>query len=204
LYSIAVAPHMGGRGLGAMLLKAAEDAALARDCRSIRLEVHETNAAAISRYRKSGYRQFGRHARYYEDGGDALRFEKRLAPDIAGLKAAPPYMHQSTDFTCGPACIMMALGWADPEFQPSPALEFQLWREATTIFTGSGPGGCEAYGLALAIKRRGLQPEIYVSRPGPYFLDTVRSAEKRRVMQVTQADFRRQAEALDIPSHPIP
>ena len=61
LYSIAVAPHMGGRGVGPMLLAAAEAAAIARDCGSIRLEVHETNHAAISRYRKSGYREFGRH-----------------------------------------------------------------------------------------------------------------------------------------------
>ena len=37
-----------------------------------------TNHAAIARYRKSGYREFGRHRGYYEDGGDALRFEKRL------------------------------------------------------------------------------------------------------------------------------
>ena len=81
LYSIAVAPHMGGRGVGPMLLAAAEAAAIARDCSSIRLEVHETNHAAISRYRKSGYREFGRHKKYYEDGGDALRFEKRLVPD---------------------------------------------------------------------------------------------------------------------------
>src|SRR5262245_44872490 len=57
LYSIAVAPHMGGRGVGPMLLEAAEEAALARDCRAVRLEVHATNHAAISRYRKSGYRE---------------------------------------------------------------------------------------------------------------------------------------------------
>src|SRR5882762_8908011 len=34
LYSIAVAPHMGGRGAGPMLLAAAEAAAIARDCSS--------------------------------------------------------------------------------------------------------------------------------------------------------------------------
>src|SRR3954454_18022954 len=76
LYSIAVAPHMGGRGVGSMLLNAAEAAAIERDATSIRLEVHETNHAAIARYRKSGYREFGRHKSYYEDGGDALRFTK--------------------------------------------------------------------------------------------------------------------------------
>jgi [ribosomal protein S18]-alanine N-acetyltransferase len=84
LYSLAVAPDMGGRGVAPMLLEAAEAAALARDCRAVRLEVHATNHAAISRYRKSGYREFGRLRRYYEDGGDALRFEKRLAPQLKG------------------------------------------------------------------------------------------------------------------------
>jgi ribosomal protein S18 acetylase RimI-like enzyme len=85
LYSIAVAPHLAGRGVGSMLLTAAEEAALGRDCTSIRLEVHETNHIAISRYRKSGYREFGRHARYYDDGGDALRFEKQLVRRPPGL-----------------------------------------------------------------------------------------------------------------------
>lgn len=78
LYSIAVAPPMNGKGVAAALLAAAERAAAVRKCRCVRLEVHETNAAAIACYRKSGYRQFGCHAAYYGDGGDALRFEKAL------------------------------------------------------------------------------------------------------------------------------
>ena len=99
---------------------------------------------------------------------------------------------------------MMALGWADRSFKPAPALEFQLWREATTIFLGAGPGGCGPYGMALALKRRGLLPEVYVSRPGPYFLETVKGADKRRVMQVTQTEFLREARTNDIPSHLTP
>jgi ribosomal protein S18 acetylase RimI-like enzyme len=78
LYSIAVAPPMNGKGVAIALLARAERAAAARKCRSMRLEVHETNSTAIARYRKSGYRQFGCHAAYYDDGGDALRFEKAL------------------------------------------------------------------------------------------------------------------------------
>jgi ribosomal protein S18 acetylase RimI-like enzyme len=204
LYSIAVAPAMGGRGVAPMLLAAAEAAAVARGCRAIRLEVHVTNHAAISRYRKSGYREFGRICGYYNDGGDALRFEKRLVPNVFALAAAPPYFHQTTEFTCGPACIMMALAWADRKFKPAPAFEFQLWREATTIFMSSGPGGCEPYGLAVTLKRHGLEPELYVSQPGPYFLDTAQSAAKRRVMQVTQLAFQRDAKALGIPTHLTP
>jgi [ribosomal protein S18]-alanine N-acetyltransferase len=78
LYSIAVVPQLAGRGVGAILIDAAEAAAVRRRCACMRLEVHHRNAAAIARYRKSGYRQFGWHRTYYEDGGDALRFEKPL------------------------------------------------------------------------------------------------------------------------------
>jgi hypothetical protein len=99
----------------------------------------------------------------------------------------------------------MALAWADRARTPPPAaLEFQLWREATTVFASSGPGGCEPFGVAVALKRRGLNPEIHASRAGPYFLDGIRSADRRRVMEVTQLDFRRQAQALGIPTHLTP
>ena len=78
LYSIAVAPQSAGLGLGPALLAASEQAAAARGRKTLRLEVHENNHRAISRYRKAGYRQFGCHAAYYADEGDALRFEKEL------------------------------------------------------------------------------------------------------------------------------
>jgi ribosomal protein S18 acetylase RimI-like enzyme len=81
LYSIAVALHVGGRGLGPRLLAAAEEAATRRGRRAMRLEVHEHNTRAIARYEKSGYRLFGRHRDYYDDHGDALRFEKSLAAE---------------------------------------------------------------------------------------------------------------------------
>src|SRR5262245_492651 len=153
LYSIAVAPHQGGSGVAQLLLAAAEAASAKRDCRVIRLEVHVTNHPAIGRYRKSGYREFARLRAYYEDGGDALRFEKRLVPNAAALTAAPPYFHQTSEFTCGPACIMMALAWANRSFKPAPVLEFELWRQATIICGGSGPGGCEPYGMAVTCRR---------------------------------------------------
>ena len=78
LYSIAVAPEAGRRGVGVQLLAAAEQAALAHGRAALRLEVHEKNAAAIARYQKSGYRMFGSHDEYYGDGGNALRLEKQL------------------------------------------------------------------------------------------------------------------------------
>ena len=81
LYSIAVAPHIAKRGVGPLLLAAGEAAARRHGRRAMRLEVHEHNSRAISRYEKSGYRQFGRHRGYYDDRDDALRFEKPLSTE---------------------------------------------------------------------------------------------------------------------------
>jgi [ribosomal protein S18]-alanine N-acetyltransferase len=80
LYSIAVAAEHTGRGIASALLAQAETVTRSRRCLSLRLEVHESNRGAITVYGKAGYRQFGRHTRYYEDKGDALRFEKQLSP----------------------------------------------------------------------------------------------------------------------------
>lgn len=95
LYSIAVAPHIGGRGVGPLLLEAAERAARHRGRQAMRLEVHEHNTRAISRYEKAGYRLFGRHRDYYDDHGDALRFEKPLGAASKPYAAVPSTCHDS-------------------------------------------------------------------------------------------------------------
>ena len=69
--------------------------------------------------------------------------------------------------------------------------ELRLWREATTVFTTSGHGGCEAFGLALAAHRRGSRVTVLLSSDDYAFLDGVRSAEKKRVMRLVQEDFPR-------------
>ena len=90
LYSIAVAPHLIGSGVGLLLLEAAEKAAKRRRRRAMRLEVHEHNTRAIARYEKSGFRLFGRHHDYYDNHGDALRFEKPLDKEQRGASAVHP------------------------------------------------------------------------------------------------------------------
>jgi [ribosomal protein S18]-alanine N-acetyltransferase len=84
LYSLGVAPAVAGRGIGVALLQAGEKAARSRKAPVMRLEVQPSNRAAIARYEKSGYRQTGRLPGYYNDGSDALRYEKAL-----GVRRAP-------------------------------------------------------------------------------------------------------------------
>jgi ribosomal protein S18 acetylase RimI-like enzyme len=78
IYSIAVDPDCGRRGVGSELLHACERYARAHGRESLRLEVRYDNAPAIALYQKLGYRQFGVYRAYYADGAEALRFEKRL------------------------------------------------------------------------------------------------------------------------------
>lgn len=78
LYSLAVDPAQGRRGVGRALLQACERYARAHSCDALRLEVRYDNASAITLYEKMGYRQFAQYERYYDDGAAALRFEKRL------------------------------------------------------------------------------------------------------------------------------
>jgi ribosomal-protein-alanine acetyltransferase len=78
LYSIAVDRAARGRGIGKALLRTLERDARARGCTRLRLEVRQGNRGAIRLYEKSGYRRFGIIEAYYEDGTDALRYQKLL------------------------------------------------------------------------------------------------------------------------------
>lgn len=78
LYSLATAPEARGRGVARALLAAVEDEAARRGCDRMRLEVRTGNTAAVGLYERAGYRCIGAMSGYYDDGGDALRYEKRL------------------------------------------------------------------------------------------------------------------------------
>jgi ribosomal-protein-alanine acetyltransferase len=198
LYSIAVSSRARGRGVAKRLLEAAEKSAFSHDRVMLRLEVREDNVPAIALYKAHGYRPIGRYPNYYEDHSDALRFEKLLRGGVP-LDSPVPFYEQTADFTCGAACLMMALAANRHEITLDPVTEISLWRQATTVFMLSGPGGCEPFGLAVTAREHGLKARIVCSQEGPLFLDTVRDPEKRRVMQLAQTDFRRRAERFGLP-----
>ena len=54
LYSIATKPESQGKGVGSALVEAAELAARARQCKSLRLEVRNDNTVAIRLYERLG------------------------------------------------------------------------------------------------------------------------------------------------------
>lgn len=74
---------------------------------------------------------------------------------------APAYERQKTEFTCGPACALMALGRGGTAPPRGLDAEMEIWREATyTVGVGH-------FGLAGAIARRGARVHVITSSPGP-------------------------------------
>ena len=78
-----------------------------------------------------------------------------------------PFYRQSYDFTCGPACMIMAMKAFDPAIKPARELEIDLWREANLI---------EAYatshhGLAMAAHRRGFRAMTWGNAKADRLLD---------------------------------
>lgn len=195
LYSIAVDAAQRGKGVGRALLEAAEAEALERGCVSMRSEIRRDNVASQTLFQRAGYRQFDEVEDYYEDHMEALRFAKRLAPHLPLTQVRVPYYQQTTDFTCGPACLMMAMRALDPTIPLERRLELRLWRESTSIYMTSGHGGCGPFGMALAAHQRGFRVEVYVNDRGTFLVDSVRSPEKKEVMRIVEEDYLEQLEA---------
>lgn len=201
IYSIATHPEFLGQGVAANLLMMAEQAALDRSSATMRLEIRKDNHASLRLFQNRGYQVFGEYPGYYEDGQGAFRLEKSLTRHLRPELMRASHYRQTLGFTCGPACLMMAMKAFTPELVLERTLELQLWREATTIFMTAGHGGCGPHGLALAAYRRGYSCEIYLNGRSVLFQDSVRSQEKREVIQLVQDDFASQVAECKIPVH---
>lgn len=190
LYSLAVLPSFRGKGLAVELLKAVERSAAEQGRLFMRLEVASNNASAISLYERLGYRVFGRYEDYYDDHDSALRMQKTIQRFVG--EASPhrvPWYQQTTEFTCGPAALMMAMASLDDSISLNQGLELDLWREATSIFMTSGHGGCHPLGLALAAARRGFKTQVTLNSVEVPFIEGVRSAHKKEVLTVVHRQF---------------
>lgn len=202
LYSIALDPRTRGKGLGKALMLALEAGAVEEERLFMRLEVSKQNQAAIKLYERLGYSVFGELEGYYEDHTDALRMQKRIRfPERVRKEATVPWYRQTTTFTCGPAALMMAMAGLDHSVPLDQNLELDLWREATTIYMTSGHGGCHPMGLALAADKRNFKAEVIMSHTRTPFLEGVRSAHKKEILEVVHQQFLQRTRKARIPIH---
>ncbi|WP_198525650.1 GNAT family N-acetyltransferase/peptidase C39 family protein [Thiomicrorhabdus sp. Kp2] len=198
LYSIVLVPEARGKGYASEILKHAEQQAAERLCVYMRLEVNQQNQAAIKLYQSFGYKTIGELPGYYEDGGDAFKMEKRIVLSAKRKHRPKPYYQQTTEFTCGPASLMMAMKTLDKNYEMTRHEELQIWREATTIFMTSGHGGCSPHGLALSAWRRGFKVKLCINTDETPFEDGLRSEEKKHIIRLVHQEFLSQMAQTDI------
>lgn len=203
IYSLAVSPQCRGKGYGRILMEQLEDASEEHGALFIRLEVSDSNTKAIKLYEDMHYQSIRRLPQYYEDGHDGIRMEKRLLRHLTKPPHLPHYA-QTTEFTCGPAALLMAMKYLRPEINMNQIEEINLWRRATTVFMTQGHGGTSPLGLALAAKYRGFNCAVWLSSTSAPFLASVRSEAKKKIIELIHADFLLQTEKESIPICPFP
>lgn len=81
-----------------------------------------------------------------------------------------PFYKQSLDVTCGPAALMMAMAYFDPDTPLDRDLEIEIWREANLVEVW----GTSREGLAIAAARRGFKVATQGDRSGLSFVDAIR------------------------------
>jgi len=117
--------------------------------------------------------------------------ERQLRNNGPTANSRTPIYTQTTGFTCGSASLMMAFAGVDPSSSMDRLLELAMWREATTVVSMDGPGGCDPYGLALAAASRGYAVQVFMSTSEAILIDRGNTEAKRELMKFVQADFKR-------------
>jgi ribosomal protein S18 acetylase RimI-like enzyme len=201
LYSMVTAPSFQGHQLGTRLLQACENIAAQCGCKVMSLEVRTDNQRAISFYERHGYKVLKSLPGFYADGTSGFRMLKNLDGGQPGYRLDIPYYAQTLDFTCGPACLMMAMMHFDQHLKLNRSMELALWKEATLIFMTSGLGGCDPFGLAVAAVRRGYQCRVILSNDKIPFLSSVRSQEKKEVIRLVHEQLKDEAHKLGVTTH---
>lgn len=199
LYSLAVSPDFQNQGIARQLIECLESDAKNRQRLFMRLEVAKHNTGAYHLYEKLGYRPFGTYANYYQDEDDAVRMQKTIYTAQSEIMSRKlPWYQQTTEFTCGPAALMMAMSNGAEHYEPKQSAELDIWREANTIFMTSGHGGTHPFGLALAAHRRGYLAQVLVNTEEALFLDGVRSDHKKDIVKTVHQQFLEQLKTTNI------
>ncbi|MGA3108047.1 MAG: peptidase C39 family protein [Candidatus Bathyarchaeia archaeon] len=91
-----------------------------------------------------------------------------------------PYYQQSSEFSCGPACVLMVMKHFEPRLELGRSLEFEIWRQCNMI----GIKGADAYGLSVPLIDAGYEVRLLTQRRR--VID--RAPWKRRLLRLFSAE----------------
>ncbi|CAM5777102.1 hypothetical protein LMIY3S_05867 [Labrys miyagiensis] len=93
LYSIAVTPEARRQGVAALLMDAAIRAAARAGACLLRLETRFDNLAAQRLFVRLGFKPFKRVSAYYEDGAEAIRYQRMISDDEVSAQSESKPCH---------------------------------------------------------------------------------------------------------------
>lgn len=71
-----------------------------------------------------------------------------------------PYYAQSSEFTCGPACVLMIFKYFNAGLKLNRSLEFEVWRQCNMI----GVRGADPFGMSVPLLDAGLEVRLVTQR----------------------------------------
>lgn len=92
------------------------------------------------------------------------------------MKFNVPYYPQSSEFSCGPACVLMVMKHFKPGLEIGRELEFEVWRQCNMI----GIKGADPYGLSVPLLDAGYEVRLITQRKGIVQYKSWRQRLKRR------------------------
>ncbi|MAH05135.1 MAG: peptidase C39 family protein [Pseudomonadota bacterium] len=122
---------------------------------------------------------------------------KKIVKDI--------YYQQTQDFTCGPACLIMALTHLGKIDMPDNHLfEMDIWRRANSVFMGKGHPGCGPYGLAIAAREYECNVKLLLSRENRFFRHWNVDPHKRETEHLIEEHDKSRADEMGCIFAPYP
>ena len=71
-----------------------------------------------------------------------------------------PYYAQSSEFSCGPACVLMIFKFFNTRLKLNRSLEFEVWRQCNMI----GVRGADPFGLSVPLLDAGYEVHLLTQR----------------------------------------
>jgi len=108
-----------------------------------------------------------------------------------------PFHRQTSEFTCGPASLMMAMKYYQPKLGLTKALELDIWRESNLVESY----GTSKEGLALAAARRGFSVYTMGITRKHSFMDEISDGIpflNKRVLELLYKDVRAKFQAMGL------
>lgn len=78
----------------------------------------------------------------------------------ATAKFNVPYYAQTSEFSCGPACVLMVMKHFEPKLKINRNLEFEVWRQCNMV----GIRGADPYGLSVPLIDAGYEVWLMTGR----------------------------------------